>query len=72
MRDKESAEPTIKWADSEARKLLRKLIIEGKVPAAAKDEDGNSTMALQIVYEMEPALALYKRSMLLSNFGCPG
>jgi hypothetical protein len=52
MSDKEKAEPSTKWVDSEARKLLREQsrIIEGKVPAAAKDADGNATVGLQTIY----------------------
>lgn len=52
-------EPKISWKDSEARKLLYKDIVEGRVPLKAKDESGRSTMKLRHIYSMHPEYASY-------------
>ena len=62
MSEKEKAEPSIKWVDSEAQLLLKADILEGIVPAAAKDDKGKSTMALKDIYTLRPEFSLYRYS----------
>jgi hypothetical protein len=53
-------EPSIKWAESEAKRLLNQDIREGRVPATAKDSSGKRTMALKDIYALPPEFQLYK------------
>jgi len=52
-------EPSIKWANSKAKKILYKDIMKGLVPITAKDENGKSTMELKDIYSMHPEYAEY-------------
>lgn len=52
-------EPKTKWKNSEAKRLLEKDILNGKVPLYAKDENGKSTMALQDIYTSRPEFSEY-------------
>ena len=51
-------EPKTKWRKSEAKKLLYKDIMEGRVPIDAK-EDGNNKLALKDIYSLRPEYAEY-------------
>jgi hypothetical protein len=67
MPEKEKAEPSIKWANSEAQLLLEADILEGIVPAAVKDDKGKSTMALKDIYKLRPDFSLYRYSKFLQR-----
>lgn len=64
---KEKEEPKIKWESSNAKKLLRKDILEGRVPLQARDEGGRSTMKLETIYKMRPEYAEYRYSKFSSR-----
>jgi hypothetical protein len=52
-------EPSIKWVKSEAKRLLHKDILEGRVPAKAKDNNGKRTANLKDIYALSPKFRLY-------------
>jgi hypothetical protein len=62
-KDKEEIdEPKVQWRKSNAKSLLVKDIMEGRVPLEAKDENGESTMPLVDIYAMHPEHAAYHYS----------
>jgi hypothetical protein len=69
MAKEESNEPSIKWAQSEAKfLLLRQDILEGRDPKAAKkDSDGKRTTALKQIYDLRPEFKLYNYSKFSSR-----
>jgi cobalamin biosynthesis protein CobT len=60
-------EPSIKWVKSEAKRLLHKDILEGRVPAKAKDDNGKHTANLKDIYVLCPEFRLYDYSKFSSQ-----
>lgn len=59
----EKEEPKIKWKRSQAKALLRKDILEGRVPL----ESGPGTMQLKDIYNLRPEFAEYQYSKFSSR-----
>ena len=57
--DKIYKEPSIPWADSKAKKILYKDLMEGAIPIDSRDENGRSTMSLKDIYSLHPEFSEY-------------
>jgi len=62
-------EPKIKWKKSEAKRLLRNDILEGRVPLYAIDEDGKRTTDLKALYHTRVEFTEYHYSKFSSRVG---
>lgn len=56
---KDEKEPKVKWKNSKAKQLLRKDILEGRVPLEARDANNRSTKPLKEIYGLHPELQEY-------------
>lgn len=66
---RDEKEPKVKWQHSKAKQLLRKDILEGRVPLEARDAHNRTTMALRQIYNLHPEVQEYFYSKFSQRLG---
>ena len=62
-------EPSIKWKDSKAKRLLEKDLKDKIIPSKAKDKHNKSTMPLQEIYLLRPEFQQYHYRKFSARLG---
>ena len=65
-------EPSIKWKDSMAKRLLEKDLKDKIIPLKAKDKNNRSTMTLQEIYLLRPEFQQYHYKKFSARLGALG